>query len=96
MSAEAQPMLSGLAEAAEALEQGRLEAAAALLGNLVHLSTRQTPAPPSLAESQLLLARQLFNRCQAAAARRQAELTASLSQSAVLRKASHAYGPGKR
>ena len=89
-------MLSGLAEAAEALEQGQLETAAALLGKLVQQWGSKVDAPSRLVGPELLLAKQLFTRCQTAAAHRQAELTASISQSATLQRASHAYRSSKR
>lgn len=95
MSAGPTPVLAGLAQAADALERNQLAEAAELLGNLAQLCSPDGSGP-RLAGQELARAKELFARCQAAAAQRQAELAASLSQSVASRKASDAYQPNKR
>jgi hypothetical protein len=89
------PMLSGLTQAAEALEEGQLEAAAELLSSLASRCGHDPGDGWRLSAPELQQARDLYARCERAAARRQAELLASANQSATLRKATNVYLAGK-
>lgn len=94
-SAVPPPVLSGLVQAAEALEGGQLEAAAELLSLLAARCGRAPDDGWRLSGPELQQARDLYARCERAASRRQAELLASASQSATVRKATNVYLAGK-
>jgi hypothetical protein len=85
------PVLSGLTQAAEALEAGPLEAAAELLSLLAARCAREPGDGWRLSAPELQQARDLYARCERAAARRQAELLASARQTATERKATNVY-----
>jgi hypothetical protein len=89
------PVLSGLVQAAEALEGGQLEAAADLLSLLAARCGREPGDSWRLSAPELQQARDLYARCQRAADRQQAALLASASQSATVRKATNVYLAGK-
>ncbi len=92
-AAPASGLLAGLATAIEALEAGRLDAAAEILDGLARTWAAPGGSLRPLEGGELERAQALYVRCQQVAEGKWAELVASLLQSATMRRASHAYQP---